>query len=160
MAPSVNVQANYTERMRAGVAGMVQGSDFNSDTGICETAAGIGFGLAVSQGTGDKGVVIGGTRLGFRGITIRDVTLVHSDANLDKYIENENMGILTRGKIMVATTVPVAAGDAVYFVAATGVLTNVSAGNQGPINGARFIRSAAGNGDVAIVELSGYQRSA
>lgn len=152
------VQATYRERIAPAVAGLMSGSDWNADTGICETAAGIGFGLAVSQGVADKGIILGGTRLGFRGVSIRDVTLVHPLAQLDKYSEHENMGVMTEGKIWVAPAVAVAANDPVHFVAATGVFTNT--GNQGPINGARWVTSAAGNGDLALLELSGYQRSA
>jgi hypothetical protein len=151
------VQDTYQARMDAGRPGLCVGSDWNADTGIVETAAGIGFGLGVSQGTSDKGVILGGTRLGFRGITIRDVTL--ENQQLDKYAETQNAGILTRGKIWVTVPVAVAAGDPVYMVAATGVLSNASGGNVGPINGARFASSAAING-LALVELSGYQRSA
>lgn len=151
------VQSTYQERMDPGRAGLVVGADWNADTGICETAAGLAFGIAVSQGSADKGVIIGGTRLGFRGITIRDVTLEVSQS--DKYNQYQNVGVLTEGKIWVAPSHSVVANDPVYFVAATGVLTNQSGGNQGPINGARFITTAAGTGDLALVELSGYQRS-
>lgn len=153
---STPVQNTYSENMEPGVAGLVVGSDWNADTGNCETVAGIGFGLAVSQGAADKGVIIGGTRLGFRGITIRDVTL--ENLQLDKYAQYQNVGVLVQGKIWVVPPVAVEAGDPVHFVAATGVITNT--GGEGPINGARWVTSAAGTGDLAIVELSGHQRSA
>lgn len=154
----MTIQSSYTERMDPARAGMTKGADFNAVTGIVETAAGVGFGLAVSQGTGDQGVVIGGTRVGFLGITIRDVTLESDQSDtIDQY---QNAGVLDRGQIWVAPSHSVVANDAVYFVAATGVLTNQSGGNQGPINGARFVTTAAGTGDLALVELSGYKRSA
>lgn len=150
------VQTTYSENMRPGLPGLVVGSDFDIDTGNVETAAGIGFGLAVSQGAADKGVIIGGTRAGFRGITVRDVTL-ESD-QLDKYAQYQNAGILTQGKIwVVITATACAAHDPVHFNAATGAMLNT--GGQGPINGARYVTSAAQDG-LAIVELKGYQRSA
>jgi hypothetical protein len=149
------VQTTYSENMRAGLPGLVVGSDYDIDTGNCETAAGLAFGIAVSQGAADKGVIIGGTRAGFRGITVRDVTL-ESD-QLDKYAQYQNVGVLTRGKIWVTVAAAVAAHDPVHFVAATGVLTNTGA--EGPVNGARYVTSAAING-LALVELKGYQRSA
>lgn len=156
--PSDNIiQSTFTERMEPGRAGVILGGDqFDADTGICETVAGLAFGIAVSQGSADKGVVIGGTRAGFRGITIRDITLESSQT--DKYARYQNVGVMTRGKIWCTPSHAVAAGDAVYFVAATGVLTNQSGGNQGPINGARFVTTAVADA-LAIVELTGYQRS-
>lgn len=153
-----NLQPTYGERISPAVAGLIKGPDFNTITGVCETVAGLGFGIAVSQGSGDQGVVIGGTRAGFLGITVRDVTLESVQADvISRY---QNLSVLQRGQIWVAPSHSVVAGDAVYFVAATGVLTNQSSGNQGPINGARFVTSAAGTGDLAVVELSGYMRSA
>lgn len=158
LASSNIVQSTFTERMAAGRAGVILGGDqADVDTGICETVAGLAFGIAVSQGTGDKGVVIGGTRVAFRGITVRDITLESSQT--DKYAQYQNVGVMTRGKIWCNPSHAVAPGDAVYFVAATGILTNQSGGNQGPINGARFVTTADADA-LAIVELSGYQRSA
>lgn len=149
------VQSTYQARMDPGRPGLVMGGDYEAKTGICETVLGIGFGLAVSQGAADMGVILGGTRLGFRGITIRDITL--ENAQLDKYARYQNVGVLTEGQIWVAPAVAVVANDPVHFVAATGVLTNT--GGQGPINGARWVTSAAGTGDLALVELSGFNRS-
>lgn len=149
------VQSTYSENMRAGLPGLVSGSDFDIDTGNCETAAGLAFGIAVSQGAADKGVIIGGTLLGFRGITVRDVTL-ESDQS-DKYAQYQNVGVLTRGKIWVTVATAVAAHDPVHFTAATGTLRN--AGEQGPVDGARWVTSASING-LALVELKGFQRSA
>lgn len=148
------VQTSYTERMQPGRPGLIVGSDYNTDTGNVETVAGIGFGLAVSQGSADKGVVIGGALAGFRGITVRDVTL-ESD-QLDKYARYQSAGILTRGKIWVTPAVSVVAGDPVHYVSATGVFTNT--GDIGPITGARYVSSAAGTGDLAVVELSGFNQ--
>lgn len=149
------IQTTYSENIRAGLPGLVVGSDYNIDTGNVETAAGIGFGLAVSQGAADKGIIIGGTLAGFRGITVRDVTL--ESAQADEYSQYQNAGVLVRGKIWVTVGAAVAAGDPVHFVAATGAFTNT--GDVGPILGARYVTSAALNG-LALVELSGYQRSA
>lgn len=151
------VQTTYSEQMRAGLPGLVVGSFGPDDsvTGNVETAAGIGFGLAVSQGVADKGIIIGGTRAGFLGITIRDVTL-ESDQE-DKYAQYQSAGVLTKGQIWVTAGAAVEAGGPVHFVAATGVLTDN--GNEGPINGARWVTSAAQD-ELAIVELSGYKRSA
>lgn len=148
------VQSAYQERMDPGRAGIVVGVDWNADTGNCETAAGLAFGIAVSQGAADKGVVIGGAVAGFRGITIRDITL--ESRQLDKYARYQNVGVLTRGKIWAAPAVAVAAGDPVHYSTTTGILTNT--GGVGPITGARWVTAAAGTGDLALVELSGFNQ--
>lgn len=149
-------QPTYQATLDPGRRGLVVGSDFNADTGNCETAAGLAFGIAVSQGSvSDKGVIIGGTSEGFRGITIRDVTL--ESANLDKYPRYSNVGVLTRGKIWCLPSHAVAPGDQVYFVPGTGVLTNQSSGNE-VINGARWVTTAVADA-LAVVELSGFQHS-
>lgn len=140
------IQTTYGERMRAGTPGSIQGSDYNTKTGICETAAGIGFGLAVSQGAADQGVTLGGSA--FVGISVRDVTLVDASV-LDKYPETKNMAYLTRGMIYASPAVAVVAGDVVTYDTATGRLSNTGGT---AIPGARWRDSAAGDG-VARVEL-------
>lgn len=145
-------QNTYRERMAAAVAGLVANeNDFTTDTRICETVAGIGFGLAVGQGVADKGGVLGGALTGFVGVSVRDVTLVHDTP--DKYARYDNMGVLFRGDIWVAPAVAVAANDPVHYVSATGVFTNT--GDIGPIVGARWMTSAA-EGELAVLRLSGH----
>lgn len=147
------VQTEYNATIEPGLPGLVVGSDWNADTGIVETAAGLAFGIVVCQGTvSDKGIKIGGALSTYRGVTIRDITLVHAAALLDKYAQYENAGVLTRGKIWVLTGGAVAPGDPVHFVAATGVLK--ASGDIGPIVGARWVTTAA-SGELAVVELPG-----
>jgi len=142
------IQTTYTEQMPIGTAGLVQGSDFNSATGIVEDAAGIGFGLPVHQGANsDQGIVAAGTLTTFRGITIRDVA---AGAEQDKNAQYQNAGVLTRGKIMVVASVDVVAGDPVHYDGTTGVW--LKTGGQGPIVGARYATSASAGG-LAVVEL-------
>jgi hypothetical protein len=143
-------QSTYQENLDVARPGLLVGCDFNADTGICETAAGIGFGLAVGQGSADKGVVLGGALAGFRGISVRDVAL---GAEVDAYPQYGNVGVITRGKVWVTVAAAVAAGDPVHYVSATGAFTNT--GDIGPILGARYVTSAAQDG-LAQVELSGY----
>lgn len=152
------IQTTYGERMQAARPGLVQGSDYKIDTGICEVAAGIGFGLAVGQGVGDKGIVLGGALSGFRGISVRDITqydVAASGANVDEYPRYANMALLTRGFIYVQPAVAVVAGDPVHYNATTGVLTNT--GGNGPVLGARWASSTDADG-YALVELSGYNQ--
>lgn len=152
----MTTQTTYSERMPKAFAGQTYGSDYEDVSRIVETAAGIGFGLAVSRGTSDKGVVLGGQSESFVGITLKDITLVHSVANLDKYIETENCGVRRRGFIWVTVSGAVAMGDAVHYNATTGVISN-SGGEL--VQGAVF-ESSALNGEVALVYLSGFQKMA
>lgn len=139
------VQTTYSERMAKGLPGQPQGSDYDASTGICETAAGIGFGLAVGRGTGVKGVTLGAADLAhFKGVSIRDITL---GAETDKYPQYKNVGVYERGLIYVLPSVAVAPGDPVHFDATTGVFKN--SGGVGPIVGAEWIEP----GDDATVAL-------
>jgi len=153
MAP---VQTTYREQMLDNSPGTLQGSDYNTETGICETVAGIPFGRAVSQGAeSDQGVIIGGSLAAFRGVAMKDVTL---GAEQDTYLVPNNVGIMNRGTIWVEPNEAVTADAAVYFVAATGVFSDNASGAVGPIKGARWKTSCAANGR-ALLQLSGYNKN-
>lgn len=142
-------QSTYSENIAAATAGLVANSTPSRiDTRVCETAAGIGFGVAVSHGSNDKGAVIGGALVDFSGISVRDVTL--DPANPDEYQQYDNMAVMTEGDIWVVPAVEVSEGDAVHYNATTGALTNT--GGNGPIVGARWMTSGTG---MAIVRLGG-----
>ena len=156
---STPVQTTYKYPHDAAYPGMVSGNDYDADTGIVETAAGIGFGLAVSQGANDLGIIIGGTVAGFRGVTIRDVTLDPSKS--DTFAQYDNAGVLQEGKIWVTPKEAVAAQDPVYFDPATGefykgVATLATA--VGPLLGARWVDSAAANG-LARIDMPDYNQA-
>lgn len=148
------IQTTYQERLDPARKGMIHGSDYNTVALTCETAAGLAFGVGVSQGAADRGAVIGGQSELFRGITVRDVTL--ENAQLDKYAQYQGMAVLTRGFIWVAPSAVVAPGGPVYMVPGTGVFTSVSGGNE-LIQGAAWRSTAAGTGDLALLELSGQK---
>lgn len=146
MAP---VQTTYAENITKGAAGMPASmSGWDNDTRIVETDAGIGFGLAVSQGAeSDRGAVLGGAD--FVGISVRDNTLAAN--NEDTYLDGQNMAVMVRGDIWVVAEDAVAVGDAVEYNATTGAL-----GSDGgtAIANARWMTSA-GAGGLAIVRLGG-----
>jgi hypothetical protein len=151
------IQTTYGERIAPPGPGVIHGSDRDVDTGICETASpGIGFGLAVSQGTlSDQGVVLGGTVAGFRGVTVRDVTL--PPENADKYLPPNSMAVLTRGPIWTEPGEAVAANDPVYFHGTTGVFyKSAAAGRVGPLPGSRW-KTACGIGGRAIAQISDHK---
>jgi hypothetical protein len=129
-------------------------------TGICETTAGIPFGVACSQGSAsDEGAILGGTLAGFRGISVRDVTLRGDSGDLDQYRPPNSMSIMESGDIWVEPNEAVTAHAAVYFVAATGLLSDNSSGALGPIPGA-YWKTSCGVGGRAIVSIPQGGRAA
>jgi hypothetical protein len=105
------------------------------DTRQCETAAGIGFGVGVSQGTGDNGAIVGGSA--FVGITVRDITQdgapldVNSAtrAPVDTYPQYANMGVLNRGHIWVEAQSNVTAGTALFYDTTSGKFAGSASGS-------------------------------
>lgn len=111
---STVVQTVYKPQILPAVVGMIADeASAEVMTRICETSAGIGFGLAVTLGTlSDKGALLGGTSAGaFLGVSVRDITLdrlpidpLAADGTLtsaDTYPQYANMAVLTRGNIWV-----------------------------------------------------------
>jgi hypothetical protein len=154
------IQTAYNETMARGLPGMVATmNNWDADTGVCETSAGIGFGLACGQGVADNGVTLGGAAAAdFRGVSVRDVTL--DPLAVDKYVLGTNVALLTRGDVWVTVDGAVNAGDNVTFVATTGALGSVAAdGTHFTVDGARWMTSAA-SGGIARLRLSGKLPSA
>ena len=142
------VQTNYTQYILPAQNGMLADEiNWAADTRIVETAGGIGFGLAVSQGTlSDAGCIIGGSA--FCGITRVDHTLALSGTlTIDSYPQNDNAGVLTMGDLWVIVSTAVVAGAAVSYNTSTGQL-----GTGTTIPQAKWMTSAAANG-LAVVRL-------
>jgi hypothetical protein len=151
-------QTTYATNIAPPEAGVIAGSDFAVETGICETAApGIGFGLAVSQGSlSNQGVILGGTLAGFRGVSVRDVTLKGDSVSLDHYVPPNNVAILKHGPIWAQPNTAVAANDPVWFNSVTGQLGNATGTNMlGPVKGARWVTSCGVAGS-AIAQFADY----
>lgn len=150
----MSVQSTYSETMEDARDGMIHGCDYDTKTGVVETAAGIGFGLAVAQGTADLGVILGGTTTTFIGASVRDVTCPVGDS--DKYAQYKNMSYMVYGSMWCSPSHAVDAGNAVYFTAADGIFTNQSGGNV-LVKGARWETTCATSGRARF-RLSGLQR--
>jgi len=149
LTPSA-VQSTYTRYIPVAQNGMLANeTNWAADTRTVETSAGIGFGLAVSQGTNDKGCIVGGSA--FVGITRADPTLAQAAGltTVDKYAHYDNAGILTMGDVWVFPDNAVTAGEAVYYSTTTGAL-----GHSGGtiIEDARWMTSAAA-GVLAVVRI-------
>ena len=142
------VQSTYSRYGSAvGAAGApATMSGYDSDTYYAQGT--IPFGVAVSKGTGDRGCVKGGGT--YVGISIRDVTLVHTTP--DQYELSDNVGVAIRGDWWVKVEAAVVARTAVKYNATTGQLGS-AAGTT--IAGAVWMTTQATVNGFAVVRLEG-----
>lgn len=158
------LQTSYTQYMPVAQLGMPGSmTPYNIDTRIMEdpTGNGVGFGLAVSQGTlhGDKSVAIGELSGGaFVGITCADPTLYNGGAHVDKYGDGDDAAILTFGDRWVAPATNVVSGHQVYFNSATGELGDSSIANATAIPNSRWIDSKPNTDQQPTVNFNGLAR--
>lgn len=148
------VQSSYSETLTKAVAGLPADADFSADSRICEAVAGIGFGLAIAQGTSDnEGKLASAAATDFVGVTIRDKALVNDSDDL--YEQYGVMSVMTRGDIWVTVGGNVSPGDDVTYNKSTGVLSSAAAdANNFAVSGARWMTTAT-NGNLAKLRLSG-----
>jgi len=137
------LQTSYPDSLAAFVEGMVANSEKNNIISrVVESAAGIGFGKVAIQGTADNQIAVSAANGVYRGITVLDTTQLQ-----DSYPQYATAAVMTKGVIVVQASVAVDAGDPVYFIPATGVLTNVSnSGANTLIAGAMWDSSTSGAG--------------
>lgn len=125
------VQSNYSERQGTAVLGGIATSDAHDIIArTVENADGIGFGQVACQGAGDNGVVPASEASGtpvYRGITLRDQA--QPPEAEDTYRRYDSARVMLKGTVWVTAGANVSAGDPVYFVPATGVITNVATDN-------------------------------
>lgn len=139
------VQTTYTATHARWVEGMVLNmEDATIVSRIAEDVEGIGFGKVGVQGTADNQVVDSEITVKFTGIAVLDIT-----RPTGKYEQFDNVALMKKGVIVAQASVAVAVGDAVYYVPATGVLTNVPTSNT-QIVGAQWDTSTAGAGLAAL----------
>src|SRR5690606_33541782 len=121
------VQTTYSDTIRAGVPGQIVSTEpATLISRTVEDAAGIGFGVAVAQGTADKGCkAFGSGDTAILGITVRERSIDASDA--DEFGQYVDARVMTKGVVWVTASVAVNAGDPVYVVPATGAFANTSA---------------------------------
>ncbi|MEX2739925.1 capsid cement protein [Rhizobium mongolense] len=139
------VQTTYTAQHARWVEGMVLNMEPSVVvTRLAEDVEGIGFGKVCVQGTADNQVVDSEATVKFCGIAVLDTT-----RPTGKYEQYDNVAVMKKGVIVVTASVAVAVGDPVYYVPATGVLTNVASGNT-LIAGAQWDTSTSGAALAAL----------
>jgi hypothetical protein len=152
------IQTTYAQTILPAYEGMIADSREQTVLSmIVETAAGIGFGKVCVQGTADRQVRISEAVKAFRGISLASHFATEKaglQGTLDAYSQYDNIPVLTAGAIWVLASVAVAAGQPVYYVPATGVITNVLTSNTLSPN-SMFETSTTGSGLAVISFKSG-----
>lgn len=140
------VQTTYGMTHARWVEGMILNSEPHVIvTGIAEDVEGIGFGKVCVQGSVDQAVTDAEVGAKFVGIAVMDTTKPN-----DTYAQYDNVNVMRKGVIVVMASVAVAKEDPVYFVPATGVLTNVVGGGNTLIADATWDTATAGAGLAAL----------
>jgi hypothetical protein len=141
------VQTTYAKTHARWVEGMVLNSEPHLIvTRSAEDVEGIGFGKVCVQGTLDDQVVDSEAVAKFVGFAVLDTTKAAG-----KYSQYDNVNVLKKGVIVVSASVAVAVNDPVYYVPATGVLTNVNGGGANTlIANAQWETSTAGAALAAL----------
>lgn len=154
------VQTTYTQYINVGQNGMpATMTGWDVDTRVFEEeaspAAGVGFGLAVCQGSNDNGCRLGiMSGRHFVGVTRSDSTLPNIASGFtDVYQGGENVNVHVRGDIWVIVhTATVAASGAVYCNSSNGQLGDSTISNAVQITNARWETSAT-SGNLAVLRL-------
>lgn len=144
------VQTTYSETIRAGVPGqIVNTEDAVLVSRTVETAAGIGFGKPVKQGTADKGVILfdGGTVFG---VTVRERSIDANDG--DDFGQYADARVMLKGVVWVTCATGCSAGDSVFVRPSNGDFQDSNANSGVQIVGARWDTSAEA-GAIAQLRL-------
>ena len=123
------LQSTFGEDIAYGFPGMeADGELSNIITGTLEGETACPFGRAVFQGTADRGftLTVSADLMGFA--IARHGLPVTADRAADTFAPGDNVPAKNRGKIWVTSTTTADKGDPVYFVTATGAITNSSSG--------------------------------
>lgn len=118
-----------------------------------QDAAGIGFGVAVAQGTADKACKafgVGDTAI--LGITLLDRSADGTPSNPDAFPQYASARVLTKGDVWVPVAANVVAGNPVFVRPSNGYFQPTNANSAVQIPGARFDTSAT-TGNLAVVRL-------
>lgn len=143
------VQSTYADNLPVGYVGAIVNEEPRTlISRNVEDSGGIDFGLAVMQGSADKGCVVGdGTD--FLGVTVRDQSVEADDPDAFEY--QTEARIMTEGVIWVENSGGVSAGDPVV-VLADGALGTDSSGTF--VDNARWDTTAL-TGVLAQLRLVG-----
>lgn len=169
------VQNTYQERVDKGIAGMpASTSPCVKDTYIADGSNGIPYGRAVKRsvaGDGHASLGVGGNSStagdanDWIGVSFRDLAVVgtDTDANIDRYKDNDLMVVVSMGDIWVEVEAAVTSGQKATCSRLTGeisaIAVNAATDNTGQYSlpGAYFLTSASAGG-LAKLRLGTFNR--
>jgi hypothetical protein len=142
------VQSTYADNIAVGYVGAIANEEPRTlISRNVEDSGGLAFGLAVMQGSEDKGCVVGDAS-DFLGVTVRDQSVEASSPNIFEY--QSDARIMTEGVIWVANSGGVDAGDPVVALSDGALGT----GSSPIVANARWDTSAD-DGELAQLRLVG-----
>ena len=151
----MSAQTSYSINQNKAYAGLVYAqAPHDIVSRAVETAAGIGFGVAVARGTdADKQIDLAGSA-DFLGITIRSLEKEGAaNTAATQWNENETAGVLRKGYIWAVCPAGCVPGNAVKYTDGTGVLDAGAAGaGETQLDGATWETTAAA-GELAVIRL-------
>ena len=151
----MSVQTSYTTSHSAAYAGMIadlQPHDIVSK--VCETAAGIAFGVVVSPGTSDNEAIIGGDATGI-GITVRDLAREGAASTAaTAYARYETMGVMRKGYMWVVIANTGTPGQNLFYTDATGLISQGTASTgETQLTGCTLESTVSSNGDLGLIRV-------
>jgi hypothetical protein len=146
---TITAQSSYLNTVPTGFAGMVyNGEPSNRISRTVEDAAGIAFGVACFNGSGDHGCTATPTANKFQGIAMADAGQVPGvGGTADTIPQYATIALLNEGVIWVSSSTAANKGDPVYITSGK-LISNVSTSNTAIP--AKFDATIAGAGIVPI----------
>ena len=151
----MSAQTSYTIKQGEAYAGLIYAqAPHDIVSRAVETAAGIGFGVAVSRGTDPDTQAVLAEATGFLGITIRSLEKEGAaNTGAIKWNQYETAGILREGYIWAVCPTGCVPGDLVNYVDDTGVLDSGAAtAGETQLDGAKW-ETTASAGELAVIRI-------
>lgn len=147
-------QTSYSIRQGKAYAGLIYAqAPHDIVSRAVETAAGIGFGVAVTRGTDpDKQIVLAASA-DFLGIAIRSLEKEGGTAGDIQWNVKETAGIMRSGYIWAVCPTGCVPGNAVNYADGTGILDSGAAGaSETQLDGATW-ETTASAGELAVIRI-------
>jgi len=151
----MSAQTSYSIRQGKAYAGLIYAqAPHDIVSRAVETAAGIGFGVAVTRGTDPDKQVVLATSANFLGITIRSLEKEGGTAGDIQWNVKETAGIIREGYIWAVCPTGCVPGNAVNYADGTGVLDSGAAGvGETSLDGATW-ETTASAGELGVIRIS------
>jgi hypothetical protein len=151
----MSAQTTYSIRLGKAYAGLIYAkAPHDIVSRAVETAAGIGFGVAVTRGTDPDKQVVLATSANFLGITVRSLEKEGGDAGAIRWNVKETAGIMRAGYIWAVCPTGCVPGNAVNYADGTGILDSGAAGaSETQLDGATW-ETTASAGELAVIRLN------